>query len=102
MLCTIKVNSNTIELTVHTSCYCVLDLLCVKCDRRMKVFIVIPSFLFLLILICFFNMDCSLFWLDIFGLNNMFGIILILCLLACNFWIACLLSVCFSISLLAL
>ena len=31
----IKVNSNTIELTVHTSCYCVLDLLCVtmpKCD----------------------------------------------------------------------
>ena len=30
MLCPIKVNSNTIELTVHTSCYCVLDLLCVK------------------------------------------------------------------------
>ena len=30
ILCTIKVNSNTIELTVHTSCYCVLDLLCVK------------------------------------------------------------------------
>ena len=29
MLCPIKVNSNTIELTVHTSCYCVLDLLCV-------------------------------------------------------------------------
>ena len=29
MLCTIKVNSNTIELTVHTSCYWVLDLLCV-------------------------------------------------------------------------
>ena len=28
--CTIKVNSNTIELTMHTSCYCVLDLLCVK------------------------------------------------------------------------
>ena len=27
MLCPIKVNSNTIELTVHTSCYCVLDLL---------------------------------------------------------------------------
>ena len=25
----IKVYSNTIELTVHTSCYCVLDLLCV-------------------------------------------------------------------------
>ena len=27
MLCPIKVNSNTIELAVHTSCYCVLDLL---------------------------------------------------------------------------
>ena len=27
MLCLIKINSNTIELTVHTSCYCVL--LCV-------------------------------------------------------------------------
>ena len=24
-----KVKSNAIELTVHTSCYCVLDLLCV-------------------------------------------------------------------------
>ena len=30
MLCHIKVNSNTIELTVHTSCYCFLDLLCVS------------------------------------------------------------------------
>ena len=29
MLCSIKVNSNTIELTVHTSCYCILDLLSV-------------------------------------------------------------------------
>ena len=29
MLCPIKVNINTIELIVHTSCYCVLDLLCV-------------------------------------------------------------------------
>ena len=29
MLFPIKVNSNTIELTVHTSCYWVLDLLCV-------------------------------------------------------------------------
>ena len=29
MLCPIKVNSNTIELTVHTSFYCILDLLCV-------------------------------------------------------------------------
>ena len=27
--CPIKVNSNTMELTVHTSCYYVLDLLCV-------------------------------------------------------------------------
>ena len=27
MLCPIKVNSNTIELPVHTSCYCALDLL---------------------------------------------------------------------------
>ena len=25
----IKVNSITIELTVHTSCYCIFDLLCV-------------------------------------------------------------------------
>ena len=30
MLCPIKVNGNTIEPTVHTSCYCVLDLLCVN------------------------------------------------------------------------
>ena len=30
MLCPIKVNSETIELTVHTSCYSVLDLLCVN------------------------------------------------------------------------
>ena len=29
MSCPIKVNRNTIELTVHPSCYCVLDLLCV-------------------------------------------------------------------------
>ena len=28
MLCPIEVNSNTIGLTVHTSCYCILDLLC--------------------------------------------------------------------------
>ena len=26
--CSMKGNSNTIELTVHTSCYCVLDLFC--------------------------------------------------------------------------
>ena len=31
MLCPIVINSNTIELTVHTTCYCVLDLLCVSC-----------------------------------------------------------------------
>ena len=30
MSCYIKVNSNTIELTVHTFCYCILDLLCVN------------------------------------------------------------------------
>ena len=30
MLCPIKVNSNTIELTVCTTCNCVLDLLCVN------------------------------------------------------------------------
>ena len=29
MSCPIKAYSNTIELTMHTSCYCVLDLLCV-------------------------------------------------------------------------
>ena len=30
MLCPIKVNSNTIELTMRkTSCYCISDLLCV-------------------------------------------------------------------------
>ena len=27
MLCSIKVNSNTFELTVYTFCYCILDLL---------------------------------------------------------------------------
>ena len=30
MSCPIKVNSNTVELTVHTSCYCILDLLYVN------------------------------------------------------------------------
>ena len=29
MSCPIKVNSSTIELTVHTSCYYIKDLLCV-------------------------------------------------------------------------
>ena len=28
MSCLTKVNCNTAELTVHNSCYCVLDLLC--------------------------------------------------------------------------
>ena len=37
MLCPIKANSNTIELTVHTSCYCILDLLCVKVFIQPKV-----------------------------------------------------------------
>ena len=37
MSCPIKVNSITIELTVHTSCYCVLDFLCVYGDRRANV-----------------------------------------------------------------
>ena len=36
MLCPIKVDSNTIELIVHTSCYCVLDLLCYLFFRSMK------------------------------------------------------------------
>ena len=38
MLCPIKRNSNTIEFTVQTSCYCVLDLLCVKIDWKCCVF----------------------------------------------------------------
>ena len=29
MLCSIKVNSNSIDLTLHTSCYCILGFLCV-------------------------------------------------------------------------
>ena len=29
VLCLMKVNNNTIELKVHTSCYCVSELLCV-------------------------------------------------------------------------
>ena len=36
MLCPIKVNSNTFKLTVQTSCYCVLDLLCVTCFINSK------------------------------------------------------------------
>ena len=30
----IKVNTNTIELIVHTSCYCILDLLCYQIFKR--------------------------------------------------------------------
>ena len=30
VFCPFKVNSNTIELIVHTPCCCVLDLLCLK------------------------------------------------------------------------
>ena len=32
----IKVDNKTIELTVHTSCYCVLDLLCVIITRHLS------------------------------------------------------------------
>ena len=34
MSCPIKANSNTIELTVHASCYWVLDLICVIISHR--------------------------------------------------------------------
>ena len=33
MMCPIKVNSNTIELIMHTFCYFTLDLLCVSLSR---------------------------------------------------------------------
>ena len=36
MLCPIKVNSNPIELSVHTSCYCVLDLVCVTIHQTIN------------------------------------------------------------------
>ena len=32
-MCPIKVKSNTIELIIHTPCYCVLGLLCVSFDK---------------------------------------------------------------------
>ena len=38
MSCPFKVNSSTIELTVHTSSYCILDLLCVKILGNSTVF----------------------------------------------------------------
>ena len=38
MSCPFKVNSNTIELSVHTSCYCVLDLLCVQGKNLVTLF----------------------------------------------------------------
>ena len=37
--CIIKVNCNTIELTVHTSCYCVLELLCINVKNGQIYFI---------------------------------------------------------------
>ena len=38
MLCPIIINSITIEFTMHTSCYCIIDLLCVnKTDVYNKV-----------------------------------------------------------------
>ena len=42
VLCPIKVENNTIELIMHTSCYCGLDLLCViKSDlqKRLKMIV---------------------------------------------------------------
>ena len=36
MSCPIKVNSDTIELTANTSCYCILDLLCVNCPKLLS------------------------------------------------------------------
>ena len=38
MLCPIKVDSNSIELTVHTPCYCVLDFLCVIIFKEKRLF----------------------------------------------------------------
>ena len=35
MLCPVKVNSNTMKFTVHTSCYSILDLLCVNVPKWM-------------------------------------------------------------------
>ena len=36
MSCPIEINSNTIELTMHTFCYLVLDLLCVITKAEAK------------------------------------------------------------------
>ena len=36
MSCPIKVNNNTIELTLQTSCYCIVDLLCVIQKQESK------------------------------------------------------------------
>ena len=33
MSCPMKVNNNTIEITAHTSCYCILDLLCISMKK---------------------------------------------------------------------
>ena len=46
MSCPNKVNSNTIELIKHTSCYCVLDLLCVTCKlKNLKNFQILVPYL---------------------------------------------------------
>ena len=38
MSCPIKLNSNTIELTVHPPCFCILDLLCVMSNAQQLTF----------------------------------------------------------------
>ena len=45
MLCLIKANTNTIDLTVHTSWYCILDLLCVNLLIRSTIYTTVPKFL---------------------------------------------------------
>ena len=40
--CPIKVNRNTIELTMHTPCYCILDIPCVK-KLNLSVYSCVPS-----------------------------------------------------------
>ena len=43
MLCPIKVKRNTIELTVHTFCYCILDLVCVTFVKINSLLLVFPG-----------------------------------------------------------
>ena len=55
MSCPIIFNSNTMELTMHTSCYWVLDLLCASTDNKQFHFLktlhtprsVLKSFMFI-------------------------------------------------------